>query len=136
VKPILNPLKNEMMRAGSEGRQMDMHLKRAEIKRIQAEHGIVPYKSFIPMLQIPLAYGCFRVIRGMTSLPVPGLANESVGWLTDLTVSDPTFILPVATSAMMFLTFKVSWCALCFSLIAIADYECNSEEARPVQWTS
>ncbi|KAJ5620875.1 hypothetical protein N7510_004859 [Penicillium lagena] len=106
VKPILNPLKNEMMRAGSEGRQMDMHMKRAEIKRIQAEHGIVPYKSFIPMLQIPLAYGCFRVIRGMTSLPVPGLANESVGWLTDLTVSDPTFILPAATSAMMFLTFK------------------------------
>jgi len=58
------------------------------------------------LLQIPLGYGCFRVVRGMASLPVPGLMTESVSWLTDLTAPDPYFILPVATSAFLYFSLK------------------------------
>lgn len=58
------------------------------------------------MLQIPLGFGMFRVIRGMASLPVPAMLNESIFWLNDLTVHDPYFILPAMTALFMFSSLK------------------------------
>jgi YidC/Oxa1 family membrane protein insertase len=59
------------------------------------------------MLQAPLGFGMFRVIRGMTGLPVPALLNEQVLWLTDLTMADPYMILPIVSSFCLYKTFKV-----------------------------
>lgn len=113
IKGIISPMRDDMMRAARDNNQIEVQRKRAMISEINKEHGITPWKSFVPMIQMPLGYGCFRVVRGMTALPVPALANESVAWLTDLTVADPMYILPLTTSFMMYLTFKVRW--FCFA---------------------
>jgi YidC/Oxa1 family membrane protein insertase len=44
----------------------------------------------------------------MASLPVPAMLDESVLWINDLTISDPYYMLPVVTSAFMYMTLKVS----------------------------
>lgn len=107
LKHITNPLRLSMMHHARSQNTLELMKARAELQALHDKHGIKPWKSFIPMAQIPLGYGCFRVVRGMATLPVPGLASESVAWLKDLTVSDPYFILPAATAGFMYLSFRV-----------------------------
>lgn len=107
VKPITNPLRQEMMRAVKENNQVEIHRKRAAITQAHVDAGVQMWKTMVPMLQIPFGYGIFRLVRGMTSLPVPAIMSESLFWLNDMTISDPMFILPGLTSLFMYLTFKV-----------------------------
>ncbi|KAL1854087.1 hypothetical protein Plec18167_000003 [Paecilomyces lecythidis] len=106
LKPISTPLRSKMMQYARDGNNQEMLKARAELQELHDFHGVKPWKAFVPMLQIPIGYGCFRVVRGMAALPVPALALEQVGWLKDLTVSDPYFILPLVTAGCMFLTFR------------------------------
>ncbi|KAI2793885.1 hypothetical protein POX_a00473 [Penicillium oxalicum] len=106
ARSVIDPIRHEMMKARVEGQTQLMQIKKAELDKIQAEHGIKSYKAFVPMLQIPLGYGIFRVVRGMTALPVPGLLTESALWLNDLTVADPMYLIPVITSGCLYLTLK------------------------------
>lgn len=107
LKPLTNPIKQKYMRAASEGNQMAVMEGRAELKRINQEHGVKQWKAFAPMLQIPLGFGVFRLTRGMTALPVPALLHEQMGWLNDLTVADPFFILPAISAFCLYRTLKV-----------------------------
>ncbi|KAL8744674.1 MAG: hypothetical protein Q9190_003096 [Brigantiaea leucoxantha] len=57
-----------------------------EMKALYKMAGIKMLGSTGPLLQIPLAYGMFRLLRGMTALPVPGMEDGGILWITDLTV--------------------------------------------------
>jgi membrane protein insertase Oxa1/YidC/SpoIIIJ len=37
----------------------------------------------------------------MTALPVPALATETAGWIKDLTIADPTYILPMIAAGTL-----------------------------------
>ncbi|KAJ5665263.1 uncharacterized protein N7477_007711 [Penicillium maclennaniae] len=106
LKPVVNPLREDMMRELQSGNQVVGQQKRAEMQEIHKAHGVKWWKTMLPMLQIPLGFGIFRATRGMTSLPLPGLLDESFLWIKDLTVCDPYYILPMMTSAFMYFTFK------------------------------
>ncbi|CDM29360.1 Membrane insertion protein, OxaA/YidC [Penicillium roqueforti FM164] len=106
AKPETEPLRKRMFTATTDGNQQEAQILRAQINEINQKHGIVTWKSFIPMLQIPLGFGCFRVVRAMTTLPVPALAAEQVGWLKDLTVADPTYILPMMAAGTLCLSLR------------------------------
>lgn len=107
VKHQTTPLRAEMMEAMQKNNQMLAQQKRAELSKINHVHGIKMSRTMIPMLQVPLGFGMFRVTRGMASLPVPALLNESIFWLNDLTLRDPYFILPAMTALFMFSSLKV-----------------------------
>ncbi|CAG8117985.1 unnamed protein product [Penicillium salamii] len=106
AKSKIDPLRAKMVTMARDGKQQEAQIVKAQLSQIHKEEGISTMKTVIPMLQIPLGYGCFRTVRGMTSLPVPGIASESVGWINDLTVADPTFILPAVAAGMLVLTLK------------------------------
>lgn len=107
VKPIVTPIRERMLKCV---REQDNHgaLKaKQELAVVHEQYKLKPWKAFVPMLQIPLGFGCFRVMRGMAQLPVPGLEEESFLWISNVTAGDPYFILPVMTGAMMFMAIKV-----------------------------
>ncbi|KAB8234694.1 membrane insertase OXA1 [Aspergillus alliaceus] len=106
VKPLVAPIRARMTAFAREGKTAEAMQARAEVEKIHADHNINAYKSFIPLIQVPFGFGCYRVVKGMTALPVPGLAAESVGWIKDLTVADPYFLLPATTAFAMYLSFK------------------------------
>ncbi|RAL09129.1 membrane insertase OXA1 [Aspergillus homomorphus CBS 101889] len=106
VKHITTPLRAKMMAAQAASDSLAMQKARAELEDLHKKHGIVAWKAMIPMLQIPFGFGCYRVIKGMTSLPVPALSVETAGWLQDITVADPYFILPAISSLCMYWSFK------------------------------
>lgn len=109
LKPTSEPLRQEMTRALQEGNQIEVHRKRAQLNQLNEQAGIKVSRSFWPMIQVPFGYGVFRLVRAMTALPVPAMMNESVLWLNDLSIADPTYILPILTSTFMYLAFKVCW---------------------------
>ncbi|KAJ5416949.1 uncharacterized protein N7487_000499 [Penicillium crustosum] len=106
AKSKTDPLRQRMVAASTEGNQQEAQIVRAQLKEINNAHGIKTWKSFLPMLQIPLGFGCFRVVRAMTSLPVPALATETAGWVKDLTVADPTYILPMIAAGTLCLSLR------------------------------
>ncbi|CAI7605255.1 unnamed protein product [Penicillium glandicola] len=106
AKSKTDPLRQKMLTASTEGNQQEAQIARAELKAINDAHGIKAWKSVVPMLQIPLGFGCFRIVRAMTSLPVPALATETVGWIKDLTIADPTYILPMIAAGTLCLSLR------------------------------
>ncbi|KAL2829822.1 60Kd inner membrane protein-domain-containing protein [Aspergillus pseudoustus] len=107
TRHLTQPIRMELMRASQERNQTEILRCKAALQKVNKEHGISGWAMFAPMLaQIPLGYGCYRVVQGMTHLPVPSLAAEQFGWITDLTVSDPYFILPIATAILQYFTIK------------------------------
>jgi YidC/Oxa1 family membrane protein insertase len=80
----------------------------AEMKELRAAAGIKLWKLWVPFIQIPIGFGTFRLMRGMAHLPVPGFDTGGLLWVHDLTLSDPTFVLPAVTSIFYYMTFKVS----------------------------
>ncbi|KAJ5853730.1 Mitochondrial export translocase Oxa1 [Penicillium rubens] len=106
AKPEAEPLRHQMVAASTEGRSQEAQMLRAQLQEINNKHGIKAWKSMIPMLQIPLGFGCFRVVRAMTSLPVPALTTETAGWIKDLTVADPTYMLPMIAAGTLCLSLR------------------------------
>ncbi|KAL2136216.1 hypothetical protein VTI74DRAFT_4846 [Chaetomium olivicolor] len=74
---------------------------RARVSLMNKAAGYSLWKTFIPMLQLPLGFGMFRLLNGMSSLPVPSLETGGVLWFTDLAASDPFFILPIVAGIAM-----------------------------------
>lgn len=117
VKHLVNPLRMKMLQTNAAGNMVEATKIRAEINKLHHDNGIKPMKAFVPFLQIPLGVGCYRVVSGMTSLPVPGLAAETAGWLRDLTVADPFFILPTLSASFMYLTFRVGFAIIYMTIV-------------------
>ncbi|KAL8648025.1 MAG: hypothetical protein Q9226_006176 [Calogaya cf. arnoldii] len=106
IKPHLQNIRERIDEAKRAGDMPELIRQSQEMKTIYTAAGIKIWKSFLPFLNIPLGYGYFRVTRNMATLPVPGLDEAGALWFTDLTLSDPFFILPAATGVATFYLFK------------------------------
>lgn len=103
----LEPLQNRLKAAkGSKDTQALVTVQR-EMWDVYNAAGVKLWKLAIPMIQVPLGYGTFRLMKGMAALPVPGLEDGGFLWIRDLTLADPFFLLPICTSAAFYYTSKV-----------------------------
>ncbi|KLJ10600.1 hypothetical protein EMPG_14020 [Blastomyces silverae] len=107
VKHLTQPLQEEVKRCYRVNDTVAMQRAQQERKIINETHGIKLRRLAYPLIQLPLSFGAFRVLRGMAALPVPGLDSEAFLWLSNVTVHDPYFILPVTTGIIMHYTFKL-----------------------------
>ena len=107
IKHLEEPIAARIKVAQAEKNQRALREAWYERRALQKSAGITWWKSFAPFLQVPIGFGTFRLMRGMAYLPVPGLDTGGLLWLPDLTQSDPYFILPIATAAAYYFTFKV-----------------------------
>ncbi|KAH6641185.1 60Kd inner membrane protein-domain-containing protein [Chaetomium tenue] len=80
---------------------------RAKVSLMNKEAGYSLWKNFTPMLQLPLGYGMFRLIKGMSALPVPSFETGGILWFTDLTVADPLFIMPIITGLVVMVGMRI-----------------------------
>ncbi len=107
IAQYTEPITARMKAAQRNHDQVGMQKALKEMKDLRASAGVKYWKLFVPMIQIPLGFGAFRLMRGMSYLPVPGLDTGGPLWMHDLTLSDPLFILPIATAVSYYFTFKV-----------------------------
>ena len=78
-------------------------------KMLKQEYGAATSGMLWSFLQIPFSFGLFRIISGMAHIPVPSLETSGFLWFTDLTATDPYFILPAVGSALLFGAMMVSY---------------------------
>lgn len=108
LKPVLEPIQERMKVARASNDNIAAMQVRDELIRAYKLGGIKLYRSFVPIFaQMFLGFGVFRLMRGMASLPVPGLENGGLLWLKDLTIADPYLILPLAMGGILHLLGKV-----------------------------
>ncbi len=108
MKPVLQPLMDQADEAKKVGDEEKVQLLKSKHKAISVEVGVTALKSFsTPIAQGILGFGAFRCLRGMSTLPVQGMSTEDLLWLHDLTVSDPLWVLPLATGGFAFLIARV-----------------------------
>ncbi|MCJ1343812.1 Mitochondrial inner membrane protein oxa1 [Peltigera leucophlebia] len=106
LTPNVEPLKAQMKVAQQNQNKLELGRLTQEVRNLYKAADVKIWKVFVPMLQVPLGFGTFRLLRGMSELPVPGLENGGFLWLKDLTVADPYFILPLMTGLAFHVTFK------------------------------
>ncbi|KAI9822436.1 MAG: Mitochondrial inner membrane protein oxa1 [Pycnora praestabilis] len=106
IKPITKPITDKMSACSAQGDRAGAMAARSELQEVHRKAGVRVSKAFIPLVQIFLGFGTFRCMRGMATLPVPGLETGGFLWIRDLTLADPYFVLPAATSAAFYIVMR------------------------------
>lgn len=102
VAPILAPLREQYKAANEAGNRKEVMRLAAEMRTVNKAIGAKPLKMFLPILiQVPLGFGGFRVLRNAAELPVESFQNEGFLWFPDLCMTDP-WLLPLLTAAITY----------------------------------
>ncbi len=80
---------------------------RAKLSLMNKAAGFSWWKNLVPLIQVPLGLGMFRLVQGMSALPVPSFEVGGTLWFTNLAVADPLFILPVFSGIFMMMGMRV-----------------------------
>lgn len=108
LKDQILELRKLRMLSLQQGRHLEASKAKVDLDELYKTNDIKMWRNFVPLIQIPLGFGTFRVLRGMSELPVPAYATEQIAWIQDMTSSDPYFVLPILTTAFLYLSLKVS----------------------------
>ncbi|KAG5969543.1 hypothetical protein E4U58_001374 [Claviceps cyperi] len=99
----------KLITEGLQTRDMEKRQKGQLINSLlKNEYGINNWGILWSLGQIPFTYGLFRIVTGMTHIPVPALEGAGFLWFTDLSVADPYFILPALSTVLMIATLSIS----------------------------
>lgn len=101
------------MQGGGKQGMAEMQRARQDMKLMQEEAGFKMWRTLVPLVNVPIGFGMFRLLRAMAALPVPGLETGGFLWFSDMTLPDPFFIMPVASAGIMFLIMRVSSAPSC-----------------------
>ncbi|KAG0331503.1 Mitochondrial inner membrane protein oxa1l [Podila horticola] len=99
VKPQLERLTENMKLAKESNDTAALARFSAQTQELFAKNDCNPIKSLIlPLIQAPIMISFYLALRDMAHLPVPQFQDGGLAWFTDLTIADPTYVLPVASS--------------------------------------
>ena len=109
VRPQLKILTDQMREALSNQDTVKIAQLKQQQNQLYASIGASPWNPIKPVLaQMVMGFGIWRTLTGMCSVPVPALKEESFLWLTDLTMKDPYYILPLIQGFVVYFNLKVS----------------------------
>lgn len=81
------------------------HLEK-ERQELMAKAGVSTWKLFAPMMQMPVFIGFFIALRRMAA-NVESFNTGGVAWFTDLSLADPTWVLPVISTTLIISAFEL-----------------------------
>jgi YidC/Oxa1 family membrane protein insertase len=106
IQHKLDPIKAEMQKRIEKNDMYGAQQKRLEVSKILKEHGFSYLKAMYALSQPPIIFAMFYSFKKMGELPIPGLQNGGLWWFTDLTLPDPTYILPAVTAGLIGLSME------------------------------
>jgi YidC/Oxa1 family membrane protein insertase len=99
----------KLVQQGFANQDMEMRQKGQYLnKLLKEQYAVSNWGMLWSFGQIPFTFGLFRIVSGMTNIPVPAMETAGYLWFTDLTATDPYFILPAAGTALMIGALAVS----------------------------
>ncbi|KAJ1930760.1 hypothetical protein IWQ60_000044 [Tieghemiomyces parasiticus] len=96
----------EATEAGFQNERLRLSQKMAELFKT---HNCHPFATMgLSMLPIPFFISFFFAIRKMAEIPIPQLTVGGFGWVEDLSLVDPYYILPILSSLSTLLTLEIA----------------------------
>ncbi|RSH93314.1 Flags: Precursor [Saitozyma podzolica] len=78
------------------------------LTNLMKTHDVSPFRPLLmPLVQMPFFLGMFYALRKLATLPLPQLKEGGLGWVTDLTLADPYYILPITSMLFTNLVLRV-----------------------------
>jgi YidC/Oxa1 family membrane protein insertase len=106
--PQMQVLQMKMSEARQSGNAIESARYAQEMVQFMREKELNPLKNIlVPLAQMPLFISFFVGLRGMANCPVDSMRTGGMMWFTDLTVPDQFYLLPMITSATMYLTIEL-----------------------------
>lgn len=106
VRPHIERMQDELRKSGRNDPQAQARYA-AEWAALKKEHDFSMGRQFLPVLaQLPGFLWFFSSVGAMIRSN-PGMPSGGALWFVDLTTSDPFMRLNIATSAVMFLSFRL-----------------------------
>ncbi|TVY49361.1 Mitochondrial inner membrane protein [Lachnellula occidentalis] len=99
--PLTAPITAKMKEAQTRGDNTAVLKYYTEISAIQKKAGASMLKGFVPAIGGIATFGIFKFLRAASALPVPSMETGGILWFQNLTIPDPYFLLPLATSGML-----------------------------------
>ncbi|XP_037358923.1 mitochondrial inner membrane protein OXA1L isoform X1 [Talpa occidentalis] len=100
--PELQKFSTRIREAKLTGDHAEFYRASSEMAFYQKKHDVKLMRPLIlPLTQAPIFISFFIALREMANLPVPSLQTGGLLWFQDLTLSDPTYILPLVVTATM-----------------------------------
>ncbi|KAI1614732.1 pre protein translocase YidC subunit [Exophiala viscosa] len=109
MQPVLQPLRAKVAEALRENNRQVAIETQQQIRELSKGSGVSLSKAFLPIIiQIPLQFGAFRLLRDCGTLPVPAFETEQWLWVQNLSVGDSTYLLPLGAAAMTYFNISAS----------------------------
>ncbi|KAH8305061.1 hypothetical protein KR059_004054 [Drosophila kikkawai] len=106
--PQMQMLQLKMTEARQSGNAIESARYAQEMMLFMKEKGVNPLKNMVvPLAQAPLFISFFMGLRQMANTPVESMRDGGLFWFTDLTLADPYYLLPMITSATLYLTIEI-----------------------------
>lgn len=85
------------------------------LTNLMKENDVSPFRPLLmPLIQMPFFLAFFWGLRSLAQLPLPQLKEGGFGWVMDLTLSDPYYVLPVTSMLLTNLVLRVSLRSCCY----------------------
>lgn len=106
--PQMQVIQMKMSEARSTGNHFESARLAQEMMQFMKEKDLSPFRSMlVPLAQAPLFISFFVGLRQMANAPVDSMREGGLFWFTDLTMPDQYFLLPLITSATLYITILV-----------------------------
>lgn len=106
--PQMQVLQLKMTEARQSGNQIESARYAQEMVQFMRDKNLNPLKNLlVPLAQAPVFISFFIGLRGMANVPIDSLHTGGLFWFVDLTVPDQFFLLPLITSATLYLTIEL-----------------------------
>ncbi|KAG4081165.1 hypothetical protein HA402_014613 [Bradysia odoriphaga] len=106
--PQMQSLQLKMSEARSTGNHFESARLAQEMYIFMKEKDISPFKSMlVPLAQAPIFISFFMGLRQMANAPVESMREGGLFWFTDLSMPDQFYLLPLITSATLYVTILV-----------------------------
>ncbi|CAK9828329.1 Mitochondrial inner membrane protein OXA1L [Anthophora retusa] len=102
VIPKMVHIQENLTAARSSGNTEEMALHSYELQAFLKKHKIKVF-PLSNVARFALHIPVFIALRGMANAPVESLKYGGLWWFTDLTIADPYYLLPLCTSATLYL---------------------------------
>lgn len=111
IQPRLMANIATLKKAQKDGDTVKVQKLQMETRQLFMDNDCGPLRGLIlPLVQMPLFVSFFFALRGMANAGLPDFATGGVAWFTNLSVPDPTYILPVISAAATLAVLQVGQC--------------------------
>ncbi|KAI3628652.1 hypothetical protein GLX27_002448 [Malassezia furfur] len=107
IQPQMQNMLKDLEYAKATGNQQEMQRAAVQVRKLLADNNCSPFRSLLlPAVQMPIFLSFYFALDGMARAKLPALVAGGFGWVPDLTVADPYYVLPITSAFMTLLVLE------------------------------